>query len=105
MSEGIAAFLTAWQRGEGCCQTFRPGSELAFSPQPQPTLTLRILPSFLSDSLLRQVLTWRFQHPDRYDGCFISIEADGSLAVCCHPSSDDDPYALISMLSSLLNLQ
>lgn len=101
----MAAFLAAWQRGDACCLAFRPGSELSFSPLPRPTLTLRIQPSYLHDKLIRQVLTWRFQHPARYDGCFISMEADGSLAVLCHPTPDDEPCALISLLSALLDLQ
>lgn len=105
MSMSMAAFLEAWQRGDACCQAFRPGSELSYSPLPRPTLTLRIHPSFLHDKLIRQVLTWRFRHPARYDGCFISMEADGSLAVLCHPTPDDEAYLLIDKLSSLLDLQ
>ncbi len=100
----MAAFLDAWHNNDACCWASHPGSELTFRPFPSPTLTLRISPGLLRDSLLRQVLSWRFQHPDRYDGCYISMEADGSLSLMCQPAPEISPHDAINTLFSLANL-
>ncbi|MGE9550877.1 hypothetical protein ACQPT2_06590 [Erwinia amylovora] len=102
--DNMAAFLAAWQNSEACGWASQPGSELFYLPEPSPTLTLRILPGSLRDALLRQVLTWRFQNPDRYDGCYISMDAEGALSLMLQPSPNDDPHEAINTLYSLADL-
>ena len=101
----MAAFLAAWQHHEACCWAPHPGSELDFTPLPTPTLTLRISPGSLRDSLLKQILSWRFQHPDRYEGCYISLEADGALTILCQPPPELSGHDVINTLCSLADLQ
>ncbi|WP_067705470.1 MULTISPECIES: hypothetical protein [unclassified Erwinia] len=103
--DSIAAFMHAWQQGEACCWALQPGNALIFAPLPAPVLTLRILPGSRRDDLVRQVLTWRFQHSDRYEGCYISMDAGGALSLICFPTDDDDPHDLITTLCSLGDLR
>lgn len=101
----MAAFLTAWQRNESCCWRVLPGSEFTFTPQPRPELTLHIYPEAQRPSLLRQALTWRFLHPDRYHRCFISVEQSGALALLYVLTGSTVPHDAIQCLLSLGDLQ
>lgn len=95
----LAAFLAAWQRNEACCWQDAADYELRFLSHPAPVLQL--LPGRLSRFRLREALIRRFLSPDRYDGCYLTLAADGSPMLVRPLNSGDVPQDTIATLYSL----
>jgi len=102
-AETMAAFLAAWQRGAACSWQEAAGHELRFLPHPVPMLQL--LPGAFSAFRLREALSRRFLSPDRYDGCHLSVTAEGAPLLLYLLNARDVPQDAIATLYSLADAE
>ncbi|NNA98762.1 transcriptional regulator [Pseudomonas gessardii] len=100
-------FLEDLVSGRAAYHSLHPGIGLyRLNAGPQPGLALQIAPEALQAGQLERVLERRFEHATVFDGCFVFLDANGSLviwhALAPNGRSPDD---ILSRLLSLARLE
>lgn len=100
-------FLQNLVSGRVAYHSLHPGIGLCrLNPGSQPGLALQIAPEALQVGQLERVLERRFEHATAFDGCFVFLDAKGSLviwhALVPNGQSLDD---IVSRLLSLAKLE
>ena len=93
--------------GDVAHHTLCPGISLCrLSAGQTPGLALQIAPEALQAGQVQRVLERRFEHASAFDGCFVFLDAKGSLVIWhALPPQRNLLNRLLSRMLSLANLE